>query len=123
MRSRNPPRVQLACADVHRRRWAMLTLLLLILGSALGRCDPAGAPRVSDPRTDFASRFDQTPGTMANPGRWKRPPDNPIFHPGGPAWRCRWTANPDLLRRGDTYSLYYRGNNGTCDQIGVATIP
>ena len=48
---------------------------------------------------------------------------NPIFQPNGPAWRSRWSANPDLLKLGDKYFLYYRGNNGKLDQIGVATIP
>ena len=48
---------------------------------------------------------------------------NPIFQRNGPAWRSRWSANPDLLKQGDKYFLYYRGNNGKLDQIGVATIP
>ena len=75
------------------------------------------------PASEFASRFDPTLGTTANPGRWHRPSWNPIFRPGGPAWRSRWTANPDLLKHGEEYFLYYRGNNGTFDQIGVATVP
>ncbi len=75
------------------------------------------------PASAFASCFDPTPGTTANPGRWRRPTWNPIFRPGGPAWRSRWTANPDLLKHGDEYFLYYRGNNGAFDQIGVATVP
>ncbi len=75
------------------------------------------------PMSEVASHFDPTPGANVNPGRWFRPGWNPIFRPGGPAWRSRWTANPDLLEHGGEYFLYYRGNNGAFDQIGVATIP
>ncbi len=75
------------------------------------------------PTSEFASLFDPTPGTTANPSRWYRPDWNPIFQPGGPAWHSRWTANPDLLKRGEQYFLHFRGNNGMFDQIGVATVP
>lgn len=33
------------------------------------------------------------------------------------------TANPDLLRVGDAYHLYFRGQQGGHDRIGVGTIP
>lgn len=54
---------------------------------------------------------------------WKRHPGNPVFPAAPGTWREAQTANPDLLRKGDTYFMYFRGQQGGHDRIGVATIP
>jgi predicted GH43/DUF377 family glycosyl hydrolase len=52
-----------------------------------------------------------------------RHPRNPILPAVPGTWREDQTANPDLLRRGDTFFLYFRGQRDGHDRIGVATIP
>jgi len=52
-----------------------------------------------------------------------RHPRNPILPAVPGTWMEDQTANPDLLRRGDIYHLYFRGQRGGHDRIGVATIP
>jgi predicted GH43/DUF377 family glycosyl hydrolase len=37
-------------------------------------------------------------------------------------WRESQTANPDLLPRGDRWHLYFRGQQGGHDRIGLATV-
>jgi predicted GH43/DUF377 family glycosyl hydrolase len=53
---------------------------------------------------------------------WKRHPANPVFPATAGTWREAQTANPDLLLIGDTYHMYFRGQRGGHDRIGVATI-
>lgn len=54
---------------------------------------------------------------------WTRYPGNPVFPATANTWRETQTANPDLLLNGDTYYMYFRGQRGGHDRIGVATIP
>jgi predicted GH43/DUF377 family glycosyl hydrolase len=54
---------------------------------------------------------------------WERFPGNPIFPAEPGTWRESQTANPDLLLIDDTYHMYFRGQRGGHDRIGVATIP
>jgi len=55
--------------------------------------------------------------------RFNRHPGNPVLPAVPGTWREAQTANPDLLLVGDTYHLYFRGQQGGHDRIGVATIP
>lgn len=55
--------------------------------------------------------------------RRQRHPDNPVLRPEPGTWREVQTANPDLLRLGDTWYLYFRGQQGGHDRIGFATMP
>ncbi len=55
--------------------------------------------------------------------RWRRYAGNPIFPAVPNTWMEHQTANPDLLLLGDTYFMYFRGQQGGHDRIGVATIP
>lgn len=62
------------------------------------------------------------------PGRrrdfgWVRDEQNPVIPVQPGTWKEIHTANPDLLPLGDTYFLYFRGQQGGHDRIGVATIP
>lgn len=54
---------------------------------------------------------------------WQRHPGNPVFPAEPGTWREAQTANPDLLRLGDTWHLYFRGQEGGHDRIGLATAP
>lgn len=54
---------------------------------------------------------------------WHRHPDNPILPAVAGTWMESQTANPDLLLIGDVYLMYFRGQQGGHDRIGVATIP
>lgn len=54
---------------------------------------------------------------------WKRFSGNPVFPATAGTWREAQTANPDLLVKGDTCYMYFRGQRGGHDRIGVATIP
>lgn len=54
---------------------------------------------------------------------WRRSAGNPIFPAEPGTWRESQTANPDLLLNGPTYFMYFRGQRGGHDRIGVATIP
>lgn len=54
---------------------------------------------------------------------WVRHFGNPILPAVQGTWYEAQTANPDLLRVGETYFLYFRGQKGGHDRIGVATIP
>jgi predicted GH43/DUF377 family glycosyl hydrolase len=54
---------------------------------------------------------------------WRRHPGNPVFPAARGTWREDQTANPDLLLKGDTYYMYFRGQRDGHDRIGVATIP
>lgn len=54
---------------------------------------------------------------------WVRHPGNPVFPAAPGTWREAQTANPDLLVIGDTCYMYFRGQQGGHDRIGVATIP
>jgi predicted GH43/DUF377 family glycosyl hydrolase len=51
-----------------------------------------------------------------------RHPRNPILPAVPDTWMEAQTANPDLLLLGDTYYLYFRGQQGGHDRIGVGTI-
>jgi predicted GH43/DUF377 family glycosyl hydrolase len=55
--------------------------------------------------------------------QWKRYAHNPIFPAKAGTWMESQTANPDLLLNGDTYFMYFRGQQGGHDRIGLATIP
>jgi len=54
---------------------------------------------------------------------WNRHRGNPVFPASAGTWRESQTANPDLLLKGGTYYMYFRGQRGGHDRIGVATIP
>jgi len=54
--------------------------------------------------------------------QWKRFGGNPVFPTVPGTWMERHTANPDLLRIGETYFMYFRGQQGGHDRIGLATI-
>lgn len=54
---------------------------------------------------------------------WERFPGNPVFPATPGTWRESQTANPDLLLIGNTYFMYFRGQQDGHDRIGVATIP
>jgi predicted GH43/DUF377 family glycosyl hydrolase len=54
---------------------------------------------------------------------WKRSSGNPVFPATPGTWREAQSANPDLLRKEGTYYMYFRGQRGGHDRIGVATIP
>jgi predicted GH43/DUF377 family glycosyl hydrolase len=67
----------------------------------------------------------QRSSTADEPTRfiWKRWAKNPVFPSATGTWRESQTANPDLLLKGDTWYMYFRGQQGGHDRIGVATIP
>ena len=52
--------------------------------------------------------------------QWKRSPQSPIIPAAVDTWMESGTANPDLLLKGNTYYLYYRGQYGGHDRIGIA---
>ena len=54
---------------------------------------------------------------------FKRYSGNPVFPAKQGTWMESQTANPDLLLIGSTYVMYFRGQQGGHDRIGVATIP
>ncbi len=54
---------------------------------------------------------------------FKRYPGNPVFPSRNGTWMESQTANPDLLLFRDAYYMYFRGQQGGHDRIGVATIP
>jgi predicted GH43/DUF377 family glycosyl hydrolase len=64
-----------------------------------------------------------TDSTMQHHSVWVRYPGNPVFPAVPGTWMESQTANPDLLLFGETYFLYFRGQQGGHDRIGVATIP
>jgi predicted GH43/DUF377 family glycosyl hydrolase len=53
---------------------------------------------------------------------WNREKENPIITPVKGSWMEDQTANPDLLLVGNRYHLYFRGQQGGHDRIGVATV-
>jgi len=55
--------------------------------------------------------------------RWERFTHNPVFPAVPGTWMESQTANPDMLLIGDTCFMYFRGQQGGHDRIGVATIP
>ncbi len=55
--------------------------------------------------------------------QWKRFSGNPILPAKLNTWMEDQTANPDLLLIGTDYFMYFRGQQGGHDRIGVATIP
>ncbi len=58
---------------------------------------------------------------------WQHP-DRPLLPPGGPDWRSRWTANPDILDVDGRRLVYFRGNGTLAndehlhDRLGVAEL-
>ena len=54
--------------------------------------------------------------------QWQRYSKNPIFPAVPGTWMEAQTANPDLLEVGDKYFMYFRGQQGGHDRIGLATI-
>ena len=59
---------------------------------------------------------------MQNIGSWRRYDKNPLFPTVPGTWMAAQTANPDLLLLGDRYHLYFRGQAGGHDRIGLATV-
>jgi predicted GH43/DUF377 family glycosyl hydrolase len=55
--------------------------------------------------------------------QWKRNARNPVIPAFTDTWMETQAANPDLLLMGDTYYLYYSGQQQGHNRIGVATIP
>ncbi len=55
--------------------------------------------------------------------KWQRYTNNPVFPAVPGTWMAAQTANPDLLEIGDKYFMYFRGQQGGHDRIGLATIP
>ena len=62
-------------------------------------------------------------GNPADQRTWHRHAGNPIIPAAPGTWREAQTANPDLLSMGDRYFLYFRGQQGGHDRIGLATAP
>ena len=60
---------------------------------------------------------------LLNPPTFTRHPANPILPAVPGTWMEAQTANPDLLRMGSTWHLYFRGQRGGHDRIGLARIP
>jgi len=85
----------------------LLLFFLLLVPPALPAQDSAGGMVDPNPRTF----------------RWKRYSKNPVFPTVPSSWMESQTANPDLLLNGDNYFMYFRGQQGGHDRIGVATIP
>jgi beta-1,2-mannobiose phosphorylase / 1,2-beta-oligomannan phosphorylase len=54
---------------------------------------------------------------------WARYSGNPLFAATPGTWREAQCANPDLLVWRDTCFMYFRGQQGGHDRIGVATVP
>jgi predicted GH43/DUF377 family glycosyl hydrolase len=54
--------------------------------------------------------------------RWERHPANPILPNVPGTWMESQTANPDILPYDDSYHLYFRGQRGGHDRIGLATV-
>lgn len=54
--------------------------------------------------------------------RFRRYPCNPILPAVPGTWMEAQTANPDLLEIDDTFFLYFRGQQGGHDRIGLATV-
>jgi predicted GH43/DUF377 family glycosyl hydrolase len=54
---------------------------------------------------------------------WNRYRGNPVFPSEAGTWREAQAANPDLLLKGGTFYMYFRGQRNGHDRIGVATIP
>jgi len=54
--------------------------------------------------------------------QWQRYEGNLIFPAVPGTWMESQTANPDLLDMGDQYFMYFRGQQGGHDRIGVAII-
>lgn len=59
---------------------------------------------------------------MDNKYQWQRYKGNPIFPTVPDTWMESQTANPDLLDMGDKYFMYFRGQQGGHDRIGLAII-
>lgn len=59
---------------------------------------------------------------MSKKFKWQRNQGNPIFPAIQNTWMESQTANPDLLEMGDKYFMYFRGQQGGHDRIGLATI-
>lgn len=55
--------------------------------------------------------------------KWQRYKNNPVFPAVPGTWMEDQTANPDLLLIDNTYFMYFRGQQGGHDRIGLATIP
>ncbi len=55
--------------------------------------------------------------------KWQRYQGNPVFPAVPGTWMEDQAANPDLLLIEDTYFMYFRGQQGGHDRIGLATIP
>lgn len=72
--------------------------------------------------TAGCSGHEQSSGSDLRSFVWKRHPGNPVFPATPGTWREAQTANPDLLLKGDTYYMYFRGQRDGHDRIGVATI-
>jgi predicted GH43/DUF377 family glycosyl hydrolase len=85
-------------------KWAFALLLLL--------CTPA----VSLAQHEISGKDEALRGF-----RWKRHARNPVFPALPSTWMESQTANPDLLLNGDTYFMYFRGQQGGHDRIGFAT--
>jgi predicted GH43/DUF377 family glycosyl hydrolase len=54
--------------------------------------------------------------------QWKRYANNPVFPAVPGTWMEDQTANPDLLSIDDKWFMYFRGQQGGHDRIGLATI-
>lgn len=63
------------------------------------------------------------PKVMKQQFRWQRYKGNPIFPAVPETWMESQTANPDLLEISNKYFMYFRGQQGGHDRIGLATIP
>ncbi len=59
---------------------------------------------------------------MSAPLQWQRCQQNPILPVRPGTWMESQTANPDLLELGHRYLLYFRGQQGGHDRIGLAVI-
>ena len=77
-------------------------------------------PQYSRQRTMDSTAHSRQSGHIA---AWTRYQGNPIFPSVEGTWMESQTANPDLLLVNDLYFLFFRGQRGGHDRIGVATTP
>ncbi|MDH3251715.1 MAG: hypothetical protein OEM41_02920 [Ignavibacteria bacterium] len=70
----------------------------------------------------FPGNTMMTQGKIKHSFEWRRYEGNPVFPAVPGTWMEDQTANPDLLLIDDTYHMYFRGQQGGHDRIGLATI-
>lgn len=99
----------------------LIFLILVISITGIGALHSPGCStqtQNTESGVQLSETADEVPGFV-----WERFPGNPIFPVEPGTWRESQTANPDLLLIDDVYFMYFRGQQGGHDRIGVGTIP